>query len=91
VMKILASAEFAQWLSSLPPHPKKRVRLALRKLQKGQGDIKALQGSLEGFCRLRVGGMRIIYRYKGAKTVYLEYGNTRDAVYEIFQQHLGKR
>lgn len=90
MMKILASAEFSEWLFALPPQPKRRIRLALRKLEKGQGDVKALQGSLEGFCRLRVGGMRLIFRYQGSQTIYVEYGNTRDAVYELFQQYLRK-
>jgi mRNA-degrading endonuclease RelE of RelBE toxin-antitoxin system len=90
MMKILASAEFSEWLFALAPQPKRRFRLALRNLEKGKGDIKPLQGSLEGFCRLRVGGMRILFRYQGSQTVYVEYGNTRDAVYELFQQYLEK-
>jgi mRNA-degrading endonuclease RelE of RelBE toxin-antitoxin system len=87
-MKISASVDFTEWLFSLPPHPKRRIRLSLRQLAKGIGDIKQLQGDLQGFCRLRVGGMRVIFRYRGPNEICLEYGNTRDVVYELFQQYL---
>ena len=45
-------------------------------------------GDLDGFCRLRVGGLRIIYRHVSAMEIRLEYANTRDVVYELFQQLL---
>lgn len=47
------------------------------------GDIKGLQGPLEGFRRLRVGGIRIIYRQVSAREIRLDFAQTRDAVYEI--------
>ena len=61
-MKISASDQVADWLCALPPQTKRRVRTALRALSKGKGDIKGLQGSLEGFNRLRIGGIRILFR-----------------------------
>ena len=65
--------------------------MALRGLAKGRGDIKGLQGPLEGFNRLRVGGLRIIYRQISGKDILLEYANTRDAVYELYEQILENR
>lgn len=88
MMKISASEQVATWLVALAPQPKRRVRLALRGLAKGRGDIKSLQGNLEGFNRLRVGGMRILYRQISSNEIRLEYANTRDVVYELFQQFL---
>jgi mRNA-degrading endonuclease RelE of RelBE toxin-antitoxin system len=61
-MKISASDQVADWLCALPPQTKRRVRTALRALAKAKGDIKGLQGSLEGFNRLRIGGIRILFR-----------------------------
>jgi mRNA-degrading endonuclease RelE of RelBE toxin-antitoxin system len=90
-MKISASDQVALWLCGLPPQTKTRVRLALRGLAKGQGDIKGLQGPLEGFNRLRVGGLRIIFRQVSGKEILLEYANTRDAVYELYEQILENR
>ncbi len=87
-MKISASDQVAAWLTALPPQTKKRVRTALRALAKGKGDIKGLQGDLEGFSRLRIGGIRILHRQVSVREIRLEYANTRDVVYEMFRQLL---
>lgn len=89
-MKISASDQVAAWLTALPPQTKKRVRRALRSLSKGGGDVKGLQGDLEGFGRLRIGGIRILYRQISAREIRLEYANTRDVVYEMFRQFLSE-
>ena len=85
-MKISASDQVADWLSGLPPEPKRRVRAALRDLANWRGDIKALQGELEGFYRLRVGGYRLVYRVTRGEVIRLDYADTRDVVYETFRQ-----
>jgi mRNA-degrading endonuclease RelE of RelBE toxin-antitoxin system len=90
-MKISASDQVAAWLCGLPPQSKHRVRLALRGLTRGRGDIKGLQGPLDGFNRLRVGGLRIIYRQTSGAEIQLEYANTRDLVYELYEQILENR
>jgi mRNA-degrading endonuclease RelE of RelBE toxin-antitoxin system len=84
MMKTLASDQVAAWIVSLPPETKKRVRLSLRELEKGRGDIRALKKELEGWCRLRVGGLRIIFRTLPGKIIRLEYAAERDTVYENF-------
>ena len=89
-MKISASDQVAAWLTALPPRTKKRVRAALRSLAKGKGDIKGLQGDLEGFSRLRIGGIRILHRQVSTREIRLEYANTRDVVYEMFRQLLAE-
>lgn len=91
MMKISASDQVAAWLCGLPPQSKDRVRIALRGLTRARGDIKGLQGPLEGFNRLRIGGLRIIYRQISGKEILLEYANTRDAVYELYEQILENR
>lgn len=88
MMKISASEQVQTWLTALPPQRKRRVRLALRGLAKGHGDIRPLSGKLEGYNRLRIGGMRILYRQTAPKEILLEYANTRDVVYELFEQLL---
>jgi mRNA interferase RelE/StbE len=85
-MKISASDQVAEWLSSLPPEPKRRVRAALRGLEHWDGDIKPLQGELQGFYRLRVGGYRIVYRVMVSQRIRLDYADTRDVVYEAFRR-----
>lgn len=40
-----------------------RILLALtRYAESGEGDLKALSGEWEGYCRLRVGDFRVIFR-----------------------------
>ena len=85
-MKILASDQVAKWLRKLPPEPKQRVRVALKRLERWQGDLKPLRGELEGFYRLRVGGYRIVCRMISRSVIQLEYADTRDVVYEAFRQ-----
>lgn len=87
-MKILVSDGVAEWLAALPPQTKHRVRLALRGLANGRGDIRALSGELEGYCRLRVGGLRLIYRQLPGQVIQVDYADTRDVVYENFLQVL---
>ena len=90
-MKILASDQVQRWLIALSPETKKRVRAALRGLQNGRGDIKALRGELEGFCRLRVEGLRIVYSQHRGQIIRLEYADSRDVVYETFLKVLHER
>jgi hypothetical protein len=59
-------------------------------LAKGKGDIKGLQGDLEGLSRLRIGGIRILHRQVSAREIRLEYANTRNVVYEMFRQLLAE-
>jgi len=83
-MKILASDPVQRWLVALPPETKNRVRAALCGLGRGRGDIKALRGELEGFCRLRIDGLRIVYSQHRGQIIRLEYADSRDVVYETF-------
>jgi len=90
-MKISASDQVKNWLAALPPQSKTRVRQALRGLEKGRGDIRALQKELSGWCRLRVDGLRIIYKTMPGQIILLEYADTRDVVYENFLKVLSRR
>ncbi len=90
--KISVSEQVQQWLIGLPPETKHRVRLALRGLaHRGVGDIKALSGPLEGYNRLRIGGLRIIYQQLSISEIRMEYANTRDVIYELYQQFLSEK
>jgi mRNA-degrading endonuclease RelE of RelBE toxin-antitoxin system len=90
-MKTSASEQVQGWLVALPPETKKRVWLALRELEKGRGDLKALHSELAGFNRLRVGGLRIVYSQKPGMILRLEYADSRDVVYENFLEVLARK
>lgn len=88
MIRISASEQVQTWLTGLPPETKHRVRLALRALARGRGDIKALAGPLAGFNRLRIGGLRIIFRQTRPQEIALDYANTRDVIYELYREIL---
>ena len=65
------------------------LRGALRQLAGEQGDIKQLEERLHGFCRLRVGPFRAIFRYivtNGKRTISCEYVERRKIVYEVYEK-----
>jgi mRNA-degrading endonuclease RelE of RelBE toxin-antitoxin system len=69
------------------------LREALRGLARERGDIRALEGPLEDYHRLRVGGYRIIFVYELTakhRIIRCLFGERRSAVYESFQQLLRK-
>ncbi len=59
-VRVLAKPE--QFIRSLAPDTRRKVLAGLRALESGGGDVKVLEGPLQGWYRLRVGRYRIIYR-----------------------------
>ena len=57
---------------------------ALRGLERERGDIEPLEGPLDGYCRLRVGGYRIVLAYTGSGRVQCVLAERRSIVYEVF-------
>jgi mRNA interferase RelE/StbE len=83
--------QVVDFVRSLPPQPRQALRRALKNLQLEQGDIRALEGELEGFYRLRVQRYRVIFHYhvRGAQRVIrCVYAATRSIVYEVFAQRI---
>ena len=88
-MKIELEKQVLDFLGSLAPEPRRLIREALRKLAHEKGDIRALEGELEGFYRFRVGRYRIIFYYRrdGRKRVIrCIYAAHRTLIYEVFAQ-----
>jgi len=92
--KLRVSDEVELFLRSLPPAPKHALREAIGKLTKQQGDIRALEGDLAGFWRLRVGRYRVLFTYEKPMTIVCAYAAERSLVYEVFgamvREHLGQ-
>lgn len=57
--KVLVHPQAEAFVRALAPEPRRRLIRALKALP--TGDIKALEGGLSGYWRVRVGGYRIIY------------------------------
>jgi len=85
------SDQVAQFVASLAPDPRRKLRAAIRDLASDRGDIKDLVDDLLGYKRLRVASYRVIYREgfeKGRPVRNCLYANRRNVVYEIFAQML---
>ena len=88
-MKVEIERQVLNFVGSLAPEPRRLIREALRKLVQEKVDIRALEGELEGFYRLRVGRYRIIfdYRREGRKqAIRCVYAAHRTLIYEVFAQ-----
>jgi mRNA-degrading endonuclease RelE of RelBE toxin-antitoxin system len=83
-VKVELSKQVVDFVRRLPPEVKGAVRAALRQLGKGKGDIKALEPPLDGYCRLRVGGYRILLSYTKGGAVQCIFAERRSVVYEVF-------
>lgn len=90
-IKVELERQVVDYIRSLPPEPRRVLRRSLKNLEKEKGDIRALEGDLEGFYRLRVLRYRIIFFYQvlnEGRTIRCVYAAPRSIVYEVFAQHL---
>ena len=84
-MQVRISKQVADYVRSLPPFQKRRIRAALKGLESLQGDLKDLQHPLEGYCRLRAFQFRLILKIN-LTTVDCIFIEKRPIVYEAFEQ-----
>jgi mRNA interferase RelE/StbE len=82
--------QVAEFLRSLAPEPRHQLRLAIRSLAAGRGDVKALEGELAGYWRLRVGSYRVIL-WRSATVIECVFAERRSIIYEIFAEELRRK
>jgi mRNA-degrading endonuclease RelE of RelBE toxin-antitoxin system len=87
-MKVVLAPQVVDFLRRLPPEPKRRLRQALGDLAREKGDIEALEPPLDGYCRLRVGGYRVVFSYGKRRTIECIFAERRSAVYELLLERL---
>jgi len=94
-MDVEVSDQVAGFIRCQSPEPRRFLRLALRGLGQERGDIKALEGPLNGFYRLRVRGYRVIFDQalskSGKPVIRCLFAERRDIVYEVFCQYVSDR
>lgn len=90
-MKVRLAPQVVDFVRSLAPEPRRRVRPALRDLEKGKGDVQALEGPLQDYCRLRVGPYRVILMYSKSRTIECVFAERRSIVYEVFADAMIER
>ena len=81
------AAQVVDFFGQLAPEPRKKLRLALRRLEQENGDIKSLEGKLAGYQRLRSGSHRVIFARKvrnGRSQIDCVFAEHRALVYEVF-------
>lgn len=92
--RIRVEEQVGGFVKSLAPEPRRRVRLAIKGLAKGEGDIKQLEGKLADYSRLAVAGCRVIFRERsepGARIIDCIFAERRAVVYELFIQLLAEQ
>jgi len=89
--RVQVRAEAKDFLDSLAPAPRRRLRIAIRALEIESGDRLALSERLAGYHRLRVGGYRLIFRYLPGRVIECVFANKRSLVYHLFEREMLER
>jgi mRNA-degrading endonuclease RelE of RelBE toxin-antitoxin system len=87
-MRVEISEQAFRFVLSQAPEPRRLLRIALRGLEHERGNIRALEGRLSGYHRLRIGAYRVIFRYhveKDERKILCEFIEKRSIVYEVFE------
>lgn len=85
--RVQVTPQVAQFVKSLAPEPRRTLKLAIKALAQDKGDLKRLEGKLEGYTRLRVAGHRVIFREdfrSGERVIDCVFAEKRAIVYELF-------
>lgn len=90
-MTVRLAPQVVDFLRSQAPEPRRRLRRALRDLQKGKGDVKPLEGALQDYCRLRIGPYRVILMYRKSRVIECVFVERRSIVYEVFADAMIER
>lgn len=86
-MQIELAEQVRDFIRDCPPEPRRLLREALRRLAQEKGDIKRLEGALDGYFRLRVHTYRVIFRYdvhRNRRVIRCDFAEHRGLVYETF-------
>ena len=75
----------------LAPEQRRAIKRALRELAHERGDIRALDGDLAGYHRLRVGRHRIIFNYAADGAIEAVFIEERSLVYDVFEAEFIKK
>ena len=88
---IRPAVQVIDYARRLPPESRRAVKRALRELAHERGDTQALDGTLAGYHRLRVGRHRIIFSYASDGAIEAVFIGERSLVYELFEAEFVRR
>jgi hypothetical protein len=79
-----------EFVRGLSPEPRRQLRLAIRSLARGSGDVRALEGELTAYSRIRAGSYRVTFR-QNSTIIECIFAEKRSIVYEIFAEELRRK
>lgn len=79
------AVQVINYVRRLAPEPRRAIKHALKELGQEHGDLRALEGILTGYYRLRVGRHRIIFSYAADGAIDAVFIEARSLVYEVFE------
>jgi mRNA interferase RelE/StbE len=82
---VRVATQVVDYARRLSPEPRRAVKKALADLRHERGDIRALEATLSGYYRLRVGSRRIIFNYAPDGSIDAIFIEDRNLVYEVFE------
>lgn len=85
------SAQVIEFARRLAPEPRRALKHALAGLREERGEIRALEATLSGYYRLRIGRHRIIFSYATDGAIDAIFVEERALVYEVFEAQFIKR
>jgi mRNA interferase RelE/StbE len=83
--RVRPSGQVVDFVRRVAPEPRRAIKRALLDLGGDRGDIRALEGALAGYYRLRVGSHRIIFSYSATGTIEAVFVEHRSLVYDVFE------
>jgi mRNA interferase RelE/StbE len=91
MVRVRIRAQVKEFLETLAPEPRRRLKFGLKTLAKERGDRLALREKLSGYYRLRIGSYRVIYRYLPGGILECVFAEQRSLVYQIFEREVMER
>jgi len=85
IRTVRPAVQVIEFAKRLAPEPRRAIKHGLQELADERGDIRALEGTLSGYYRLRVGRFRIIFNYASDGVIEAVFIEDRSLVYEIFE------
>ncbi len=76
--------------TTLGQERRRALKRAILGLAGERGDIRGLTDRLHGYYRLRVGTMRVIFRYLPGRVIECVYANERRLVYDLLESEIGR-
>ena len=85
---VIVKEPVCEFARRVAPWPRRAVKLALISLRREQGEMRALEHTLTGCYRLRIGKFQLIFRYADAKTIEAVFLEERGIAHKVFEAQL---